>query len=317
MLTVYQNLITMMIQLTNWALSPLKIITTDKVKIFKQGMVDVKAKATKVDQLKSMLNITGTAGDKENLKNMLCDILISITYPVKSYALVTKNDILLQQVKMSRSTYSDMSAPKLVSTTRALHTLILPLLPKLTTAGVAVTSTDMDLLNIACNSFNDIVTAPKEGIQNRKSINRTIAKLVREANQICHDILDNNIVSYKALDPLYVQDYYIKREVTPTGVHHTNFETVCTLFQDQGQKLYDVLITINGTTRLGITDIDGFSKVQRIPPGNHTVTATYKQQSITSPVMHFAPGKTVTFNFSFDQSLLVPDVAPVKNNQNA
>ena len=89
-----------------------------------------------------------------------------------------------------------------------------------------VTLSDLDLMLKACDSFNNIITAPKDGIQNRKSINESIVALVREANQICHTILDNNIVSYKNLDKLYVQEYHIKREVAPSTKHHTNFETV-------------------------------------------------------------------------------------------
>ena len=90
MFTVYQNLVTMMILLTNWALSPLKITTTDKVRVFKQGITDVKAKVDKINLLRQMLDITGTAADKKKLKNILCDITIIITYPVRGFAFTTK-----------------------------------------------------------------------------------------------------------------------------------------------------------------------------------------------------------------------------------
>ena len=303
MLKIYQNLVTMMILLTNWALSQLNITTTDRVIVFKQGITDVKAKVDKINLLRQMLNITGTAADKKNLRNILCDITISITYPVRAWAFTNKNGDLYDKVKTSRSSFFDMSAAHLVATVNALYTTILPLLPQLTEAGIALTDSDFELMINACNSFNNITTAPQAGIQNRKSINKTINDLVKEANQICHIILDNNIVSFNSLDKTYVQEYYIKRKVTPLGVRHTRL--LANLSTDLGPCI-NCTVTVNAFTKEGktykpasaITDINGNCIISTFESGIRSVTLSGDSiETTTIENILFENGKTMQRDF--------------------
>ena len=250
-----------------------------------------------------MLDITGTAADKKKLKNILCDITIIITYPVRGFAFTTKNEDLYKKVKPSRSSFFEMSAPDLVSTVTALHDTILPLLPQLTTAGIAVTSSDLDLMLNACNSFNNIITAPQAGIQNRKSINKTINNLVQEANQICHIILDNNIVSFNSIDKTYVQEFYIKRKVTPLGVRHTRL--IANLSSDLGPCI-NCTVTVNALTKdgktfkavSGTTDINGNSILSTFESGIRSVTVSGDSiETTTFENILFENGKAVQRDF--------------------
>jgi hypothetical protein len=305
MKTIYNNRITMMQILTQWALSAQQINTTEKVPVFKKGISDVKEIIDTIGNLSQTLSIKGITSDKNKIKMQLCKTLLSITSPVNSFATTTENFTLKQKIKKPLSILFKMSGQKLLNESRAIYELILPLIPELEENGFAVNAQSMETLNEHISQFDKVLVAPRSAIKNKKSNSQHIVALVKKAFDICHNVLDLNSVSFQSIDASYLQQYNIYRHVDYTVSHHNNLEVACT-FRDSQSSVYGVIIKVNDTEIEGASDLLGFCKLQRIKAGIHTVSATYKNKTITSQPIQFSPRKTVKLSFSFDEEFTLP-----------
>lgn len=312
MTSYFKNLVTMMQILTSWAVDPVRVAITNQVPIFKKGIIDVKSKATQASLLSQMLNLTGIAQDKKQLKGILCEIIVSITYPAKSYAIITGNNTLFQQVKSPISALANLSTLKLIETSQAIHDTILPLVDDMKTAGIVIDTEIMETLQQAINTFQAASNSPVVSIQNRKAVNQQVNKLVKEANAICHQILDENIISFKPIDLQYIADYKIKRQVAKEIRHNRLFATVV---NELGEPQYNVSVTVDELVKDGktyqsvskTTDLAGNVIVREFESGYRTVTVSGANiKSKTFGPYKFQNGKEVKDRFEVAQEFVLP-----------
>ncbi|MEP7167910.1 MAG: hypothetical protein ABI855_00930 [Bacteroidota bacterium] len=265
--------------LTEWALDPVRIAITNKVPVFKEGILGVKSRLDSINMLSKMLSIEGIAMDKKQSKVFLCQVILSITKPVKSFSITTKNNTLKNQVKTPFSILMKMRPQDLINYAEGIYDLILPMVPDLQAAGVAITVNDMTILQGSISDFFKLSNSPETSIQNRKATNENINTYVQEANDICHNVLDENIISFKN-DALYQQEFHIKRHVNKAGFHHTRLEA--TAVTELGGGFSYCTITVNSFTKKGKTyqEVSGYADengkiiLSKFEPGMRKVTVS-------------------------------------------
>jgi hypothetical protein len=276
-----------------------------------------------MDRLDQMLSLTGIAKNKKALKGLLCEILISITYPVKSYCIKNKLNELLEEIKMPYSIFMGMGTQTLIKKAQKIHDLLLPLIEDLQDAGVAVTAADFTVLQQAIVSFDHAANAPLEAVGDRKAINEKINALVREANSICHNILDENIISFKPIDLDYFKEYKVKRQV-PKQIRYTGLDASLTF--EEGTPCAYMTVTVDAFTKKGKTyeavsafaDENGLAEVREFEEGlrhvtvsgDGIVTKTY------GPYL-FEKGKATIVSLTCQPAFNIPAPQPTQKNQKA
>lgn len=266
--------------LVEWALSATKIAITQQVPVFKTGIDTVKSKLQLIENLNQMLSLTGIAMDKQMLKRLLCEISITITYPVKAFAIAHNNNTLKQQVNIPISRLMGMGAQGLINKLQEMHDVIVPLLATLEDEGYNVDAAMLTAMQDAITTFSNAQNSPKQAISTRKSINENINTLVKQTNRMCHDVLDPNSISFKAIDVNYYNEYKIKRKRDNTGVHHTRANV--TLKSETGTPFVGQMVTVDELVKdgktyhavSGLTDINGYVSVHTFEPGNRTITVS-------------------------------------------
>lgn len=321
----YQNLVIMYAILTDWALNPDRIAITNKVPVFKEGILGVKSRLDLINLLSKMLSIEGIALDKKQSKVFLCQVILSITKPVKSFSIITKNFTLKEQVKTPFGILIKMRPQDLINYAEGIYDLILPMIPDLQAAGVAITVNDMTILQGSIGNFTQISNAPESSIQDRKVTNENINTYVQEANDICHTVLDENIVSFKN-DALYQQEFHIKRHVNKLGLHHTRL--VAAVVSELGAPFPYCTITVNSFTKKGKTyqavsgfaDAEGNIILSKFEPGVRTVTVSGDGILVTKQFgsFNFESGKAITELFICQPAFTnIPAAAESKQKQKA
>lgn len=316
MTSYYNNLVTMMQILTNWALDAANLTTTSSIPVFKKGIDDVKTKINQATLLNQMLSLTGIAQDKKQSKTLLCQILVSITYPTKSFAVITKNNTLFQEIKLPISTFLNLGTNTLINKAHAIHNLILPLIPSMQEQGFEINEQDLESLLQAINAFEAVAQSPKNSIGNRKGINQQINTLIKDANHICHQILDENIISFKNTHPDFYNLYAIKRQVNKQG-YHTRL--AATVTNDGGQPIFGATVTVNPLQKDGktfkavsnTTNLQGQTIVSTFESGYRTVTVSGSNVvSKTFGPFKFQHGKEFTETFSVAATFNIPEHQP-------
>jgi hypothetical protein len=320
----YENLFIMMKILFGWALDPVRDSISQLVGVYYQGILNLKAKCDLIDSLNRMLSITGVAMDKKALRRILCNIIISIIKPVKSYAIASGNNTLKEAVSLSFSTLMGMKTQELINKARTLFTLISPLVAALSEAGYFIDDALMTSMNVATDTFEAAQNSPTISIKQRKAINASIMENMLIANAICHDVLDLNSISFQAANPDYYREYNMYRHADQTGGRHNRL--LATLVSELETPFINCTVTVDAFTKDGRTfkavsantDINGNASVEKFESGIRTVTVS--GDSITTQTFgpfRFVNGQTLTKSFTCQPSFNLPAPQETNKKQNA
>jgi hypothetical protein len=147
----------------------------------------------------------------------------------------------------------------------------------------------------AITTYDAIKDNPTIQIQQRVA---TGTNPLPEAYKAAFNAIDNmyDLISSYFIDtnkPL-VDEFTLAKQIITTGVHHTG--VTGTVLKD-GKPVKDSTITIEGTNKTAMTDIDGHYTISRIRTGNYIIKATNKGDETQSKTVHITKANFETLDF--------------------
>jgi hypothetical protein len=179
-----------------------------------------KTQKTAIDLLrgKAESGSKGVTEQKEIFHNKLVEQTNSIVMVLMAFFTKTNNTASFHKVKISKTELERFRENKLIAVAKnALETARANL-----TAMVdyQITETILTELETTLTTFEQLSTAPRTTIGERKVALQDMAGLFKEANQILIAQLDLMIVPYEKTNPDFYKEYMNARKVVQYGIRH-------------------------------------------------------------------------------------------------
>lgn len=169
-------------------------------------------------QKSSQVTSTGVTNDKENAGDAAIEQAVLLAGFTQAYALENNNMSLYERMKVSFTMLDRLPDETLTQYLYNLHQRMKNIGKPLEEFGI--TSTKLAELEKSIQSFEQMKSAPRLVITNRKSHNETIPELMRDL-RLSFTILDKLVKTYNETNAAFVRDYYNAREIVDRGIRHT------------------------------------------------------------------------------------------------
>jgi len=162
-------------------------------------------------------DISGYASEKQKAKTALSETIFGLTSSVHSFAVDTKNDILLNEFDLSVSHINKLSDVKFVAySTNLSHTLEEN---KEALKPYNVTADELVNLTAETNSYSKLLLKPAEERKERAIVTANVKKVITKVLTLLSDSIDFDMEHYKDAEPAIYEKYSKLREIDDSATH--------------------------------------------------------------------------------------------------
>ena len=234
---------------------------------------------------------SGTADDAVlNAKTYMANVVIKYALRGLVKAKQLKNLVLASQLDQSQTYILQASKNEAVQRSNNLKDQLKNNLSILTN----ITSQNIAEIERAIIGYDTIKDHPTIDKQNKAATGTDPLPQAFAAAFTAIDNMYDLITSYFAdTNPSLVKEIELAKQIINTGIHHTGITGTVT---KNDTPLKGVTVTIVGTNKSAITDIDGHFTIARIKSGNYTVEATTAEGEKATKNVHINKGNFETVN---------------------
>lgn len=159
---------------------------------------------------------------------------------------------------------------------------------------VAANITEMTNVIAAYDSIKD---NPTIDVQTRAATGTNPLPAAFAAATIAMDNMHDLVTSYfMDTNLILVDEIAMSKQIINTGIHHNGVDGIVT---KNGSPLQYANISIVGTDKVAITDINGHFQIIKIKAGDYTIEASTEGGDSQSKTVHITRGHIETKNFNF------------------
>ena len=159
----------------------------------------------------------GVTEDKEDAEDHAITLVLELAGAARAYALDHEDHDLYTKLDYSRNSLDRMPENQRLATLINMVTAIQLIAPQLTDAGVD--SNEIMETSSAVTTFRDLMIAPRDVIDTRKTATDSLPELRKQARKLLEKS-DSLMIRYRRTYPAFVNQYENARIVIYTGVRH-------------------------------------------------------------------------------------------------
>jgi hypothetical protein len=148
---------------------------------------------------------SGLRADKSSLAEQLVAAVMRVAGPLGAWALVAREDPARLQAAVTPGALRKLGAERLVHEARAIHQAAGRHLPRL--ADYGVTAETLAALTARTDAFEELVLAPREGVNRTAALTRLLAREIDSAMELLRGFFDRMIYLWEADHPDFVAHY--------------------------------------------------------------------------------------------------------------
>lgn len=262
-------------------LNTIRIYTDNQATI--DSKPDVGAQFNLLIAKRSMINaaIAGQSGSTATNKNLvrqdLDEFSFGVMAPVKGWAVTQNNVTLKDEMDYSLTDLKEIKDDTVVDFLKHRRDIVNGLVPSL--GGLGFTPALIVEWDLKISTYEAVVTNPRQAIINRAVHTENLDKYIKEALDVCNDVLDNLMVLFKGAAYGDLYNKYVKaREIvdltgpgdgTEPGVNaviNIEFKDIVT-----GLVVAGAEVGLNGIAEKEETNAEG-KVVFSVAPANYNVS---------------------------------------------
>lgn len=218
----------------------------------------------------------GYASEKQKAKTALSGIIFGLTSSVHSFAVDTKNDVLLEEFDLSVSRINKLSDVNFVNYAKTLSHTLEQYAEQL--KPYQVTADELVNLTAETKLYSQLLLKPAEERKERAIATENIKKTVTKVLSLLSDSIDFDMEHYKDAEPAIYEKYSKLREIDDSATHALSIIGTVRGHETEIQVLSHVRVTAKfkvGSAlkeERSVTSSKGNYQFKGIPDGKCTVT---------------------------------------------
>lgn len=176
-------------------------------------------------QIQQEKNTTGITVVKKESVNDLIDILMDISGALLSYALESKDIVLLSKIDYNITTVKNFTLPKLLSAAGIVLESV-KTIPAEALQEQGIAASEINDFEILLQKVQTVKTQRQEVSIDRVQVTEEIASLLSESIDLLNNKLDKLALQFKRKDPVFYQKYKNARTVSVIVNHKPTTTTI-------------------------------------------------------------------------------------------
>jgi hypothetical protein len=166
-------------------------------------------------QQRSGTIVHGASVEKDATIDILIQQTVEIANALYVYAFSNGKHELLSKTSINKSLLYRNSGNELLTVTRNIYAEAIVYSTELHHYGIDATT--LTTFNETINAFENVITKPRETIDEHKTHTGTLKQLFAEADSVIYDLLDKLIVRFKVAAPEFYALYKNSRNIINTA----------------------------------------------------------------------------------------------------
>lgn len=218
----------------------------------------------------------GYATDKKQAKQELAEQMFKLTSGFCSFAVDTKNNVILEEFDNSVWDYKRLKDAEFVNSANQLATSLGEYIKELT--PYHITADDVTNLETQTENYNNLLHLPEEVIKDKSVATDKIKELITEGHNLLENSIDRDMVYYKDKNEDWYNEYLKRREIHDANTTALSIKGIVT----GGDAETEVLQYVNVTAKFkagtdwaemkATSTAKGNYQFKNIPDGKCTVT---------------------------------------------
>ena len=221
-------------------------------------------------------DIKGYTSEKHKGKTNLSETVFGLTSSVHSFAVDTKNDILLEEFRLSVSRINKLSDVSIVNYAKTLSHTLQQYKEELKL--YQVTEADMEKLTAETSLYSKLLLKPAEERKDRAITTENIKKTLSKVLNVLNDSIDYDMEHYKDAEPAIFEKYRKLREIDDSATHALSVKGLVLSAHEAAHVLQHVRVTAQFKAGSALkemkttTSAKGNYQFKGIPDGKCSVT---------------------------------------------
>ena len=243
------------------------------------------------------INRKGHREYKLKLKNNLLDTAMEVTQALLAYANRTKNVVLFNEVKNSRTFLYKLRENNLTNRCSFLYKKAIEHQAHIETYGISSLKLEMFLNQI--NGFNSTIPNTRIAIVERVMLTKEIETEFKNLTQLLIS-LDISVNALSMLYPDFVSKYKTCRKIVNT--QKTTLALSGKITNESGKPLSGAIITFSGTKKTIKSTLKGNFKIKILPKGIHNMQVFRPGYTTINQTIAIIKGETTNTNIIMSQN---------------
>ena len=272
---------------------------TSGIPAFATAFNDTQTKITLINSLEQIATGTtkGVTTDTNAIRKAMSDLAFKCAVATFAYATAANNNTLKAQVNYTRTAFDKMKKEEVDDVCQNIHDVANSNIGNVQNYGAS--TTDVSNLQTAINLYRNSSQNPRQSKISILDSKKQIKELIRQIiDTEFKGLMDKMVLTLKAANPNFVNQYFQAREIIDIGTTHTKLRGTVTSNGIDPIPTADVILYDAETTNIAFqtkSGTDGKFSINFIIPNLDYDLKISKTgfADFTEPTIHFSPGEEV------------------------